>query len=72
MEYGQPQGQIYVSFQGFLTFIVQVVGSHLQDLRGRYKQLFKKTTLFSIRKKIGQLFSNTEHGRPRTTFYQAA
>ena len=41
-ELGRPQGTLYRIQQGISTFIVQVSKLFLQDIRGRWKQIFPK------------------------------
>ena len=53
IEHDKCQGTVYKGSQGFLTFFVQLIWTYIWHLKGRLKQTFQKTAVFTMKEVFG-------------------
>ena len=56
IEHAKSQGTVYRGSQGVLTFISQMICTFICHLRGRLKQTFRKTAVFTMKEDFGPFF----------------
>ena len=56
IEHDKCQGTVFNGSQGFLTFFLQMIWTFIWHLRGRLKQTFRKTAVFTMKEVFGPFF----------------